>query len=270
VVDAIVDSLLPPDPNEPEDDTQVTTKDPNVVDRTVPVYNKLRNRVTVESILHLPSQTFQVSKDFVFRTADANPHLHYCVGVLSTAAHRVRDASARTEAAAKREVQKGANFSKASVDYVYQSLHHMVGSLSSLVALVKKMDPAEAKATLAELTLMIQNSKESISARYSKDTPAHLKEDISQILQKASHLLSQQVAAGLNRVQSSDNIAIRKTVETIETIVSRILESLPQQPQPAPTQNGDSKEQTENDDTQQTENDDTQQTENDDTQEEQQ
>lgn len=226
VVDAVVDSLLPADPAaEPEDDTQVAADDPNIIDKTTPVVNKLKHRVNKDSIIHLPYQTYTVSKDIIFRNVDAVPQLHYCVGMLSTAAHRVRDASASTQAVARNGIQKGADLSKASVDYVYQSLHHMVNQLTSLVVLVKKLDPLEAKATLEELLVMIQNSKDTLSQKYGEDTAHRLKEDISKILQRAGDLLSQQVAAGYTRVHSSDNAAIRKSVEKIESIVVRIIDS---------------------------------------------
>jgi len=242
VVDVVVDSLLPPDPAEPI--TVNLVVDPNVIDKTAPVITKLRNRVNPHSIARLPVQTYTVTKDIIFRNADAIPQLHYCIGVLSTAAHRVRDVSANTRAVAKTSIQKGATASKASVDYVYNSLTTMVQHLTSIVVLVKKLDPTEARATVEELTLMIQHSKEELSQKYGRDTAARLKEDISRILQKAGDLLSQQVAAGYTRVHSTDNAAIRKSVETIEGIVLRIVENFSNQqdnvqeqdPQPSQSQ----------------------------------
>lgn len=225
VMDVVVDSLLPPDPAEPVEVASTGTDDPNIIDRTAPVIHKLKTRVNKESIKRLPSQTFTVSKDIIFRNADAVPQLHYCIGVLSTTAHRVRDVSVNTSAVARSGIQKGAEVSKASVEYVYNSLNAMVQHLTSIVVLVKKLDPTEARATVEELTVMIQHSKEELSQKYGRDTAARLKEDISRILQKAGDLLSQQVAAGYTRAHSTDNAAIRKSVEMIENLVLRILEN---------------------------------------------
>jgi len=241
VVDAVVDSLLPPDPEESAEVSMIPTNDPNLLDRTSPLIKKLRNRVSKDSIKRLPAQTYQVSKDFIFRNTDAVPHLNYCIGVLSTAAHKIHNASSNTRTAAKQGVQKGTSLSKASMDYIYTSLHHMVGALTSLVVLAKKLDPIEAKATVEELTVMIQRSREGISHK-GKNAAARLKEDISHILQKAGDLLSQQVAAGYTRVHTSDSAAIRKSVETIENIVLRILDHLPTQQNPQAQQGHHSEE----------------------------
>jgi len=237
-VDVVVDSLLPADPAQPEDDTHATTDDPNIIDKTSPVIHKLKTRVSKDSIKHLPVQTYTVTKDIIFRNADANPQIHYCIGVLSTAAHRVHNVSTKTEAVARNGIHKGAELSKTSVDYVYQSMHNMVNALTSLVVLMKKLDPIEGKQTVAELTAMIQSSKEDFYTKYGdfstygKEKATRLKEDISRILQKSGDLLSQQVAAGYERAHSTDITAVRKSVETIESIVLRIVDSFGGQAQP--------------------------------------
>jgi len=229
-VDVVVDSLLPADPAESEEETE-TTEDPNIIDKTSPVIRKLKKRVSKDSVKHLPSQTYSVTKDIIFRNADANPHLHYCIGVLSTAALKVHNVSAKTEAVARNGMHKGAELSKTSVDYVYTSLHSMVNALTSLVVLMKKMDPIEGKATVAELTTMIQHSKTEFYNKYGdlstygKEKATRLKEDISKILQKSGDILSHQVAAGYERAHTTDITAIRKSVETIESIASRIVDS---------------------------------------------
>jgi len=226
VVDVVVDSLLPPDPSEHAPEESTASDDQTIIDRTAPVINKLKSRINKDSLKRLPSQTYAVSKDFIFRNADAIPQLHYCVGMLSTAAHRVHDVSANTQAAARTGLQKGTKVSKATVEYAYNSLHNMTHHLATLVEMVKKLDPEEAKATVAELTNLILQSKDELLLNSRKKvSAARLKEDISRILQKAGDLLSQQVAAGYNRVHTSDNAAIRKSVETIETIVGRVVES---------------------------------------------
>jgi hypothetical protein len=225
-VDVVVDSLLPPDPEEPADVSEVPSDDPNVLDRATPVIKKLKTRVSKDSIKRLPSQTYTVSKDIIFRNADAIPHVHYCIGVLNTAAHRVRDASVHTQAVAKNGIHKGAQLSQQSIEYLHQSLQHLTTSLTKLVIVVKKLDPIEARASLEELTAMIQHSKDQLLAnKYFKDS-SKVKEDISHILQKAGDLLSQHIAAGYTRVQSYDSAAVRKSVEKIENLVLRIVDSL--------------------------------------------
>lgn len=58
------------------------------------------------------------------------------------------------------------------------SLQSMAGHLEGLVLLVKRLDPIEARASLDELTAMIQTSKEKFSQKYGKQTAAKLKEGI--------------------------------------------------------------------------------------------
>lgn len=101
-------------------------EDPNIIDVAAPVITKLKNRINRDSLRRLPSQTYHVSKDIIFSklivgfcfvdtviilevtinfhnigNADAVPQLHYCIGMLSTAAHRVRDVSTSTQAVAR-------------------------------------------------------------------------------------------------------------------------------------------------------------------------
>lgn len=224
VVEIVVDSLLPPDtaevPNETEEEE---TKDANILDRTAPVITKIKTRATPSNIKSIPKHTLSISKDFIFGTTETRPQvIQYCIGVLSIAAHRAK----QSQQTARDGLHKGATISKQSVEYVHQSLQHMVNSLANLVVLVKKLDPVEAKATLSELTVMIQNSKNHFSHKYGKDTVARLKDDISGIFLKAGDLLSQQVAAGYTFAHSSDNVAIQKSVEKIESIVLQVCESL--------------------------------------------
>lgn len=224
-VDVVVESLLPPDPAEPAEISNIPDN-PNFLERTTPIFNKLQERISKDSIRHLPSQTYRVSRDFLFRGADAIPQLNYCIGLLTTAAHKLQDASNSATTEAMNGLHQGTQLSKGTVEYVYQSLQHMVAALTSLVARVKKLDP-EAKAMLEDLTAMIQRSKDSFANKLEKwESAARLKEDISKILQKSSDLLTEQLTTGYMRVHSTDNATIRKSVETIESIVHQVVDRI--------------------------------------------
>ncbi len=51
---------------------------------------------------------------------------------------------------------------------MHQSLQHMLNALTALVALLKKLDVKEAKASVEELNLLIQQLKEDLKKKYNK------------------------------------------------------------------------------------------------------
>jgi len=220
VVDNIVDSLLPPQDDE-EPDAEVLN-DPNVVERTAPVFRKLTTRVSKDSIKRLPAQTYNEVKDLVFRNTETIPQVQFCIGLLSTASHKVLDAKESTQQVARKGVKKGAELSKASVDHIYHSLNHLMTVMTSLVAGVTNVNINDAKAALADVYALIQESKQNLVVNNNT-----VKEDISRILQTAGDILSQQLALGYNLVSHSDYASVRRAASTLELIVNRLLESIP-------------------------------------------
>jgi len=214
VVDNIVDSLLPPkDDEEPE-----ALVDPNVIERATPVIKKLTTRVSKDSLINLPAQTCYEVKDLVFRNAETIPQVQLCIGLLINASHKVKEVRESTQQAAKHGFQKGSQLSKTSADHVYQSLQHLMTVMTSLVAGISKITVEDARIALSDVFTLIQESKEKIHK-----SNQSFREDISIILQRTGELLSQQVAAGYNKVAQSDYASVRRAAGSLEQIINRLL-----------------------------------------------
>lgn len=227
LVDTLVDSLFPPAPSEPAEVSRVP-EDPNVVARTTPVINKLFERVSTGSIKQLPARSYNLSYDLIFQAENA-PQIHLLIGVLTTAALKFKHAS-------ENGLQKGAALSKESADYVYAQLTHMANLVGGIVEVMAKLDQREAKATVAELMNMIQNSKANLTQTLGERLDYEgWKKEISAILQKTGDLLATQAAKGYHKAQHSDHATVRKAVASIQSLVLTIVEKFAPAPAPAPT-----------------------------------
>jgi len=218
VVDNIVDSLLPPQGDE-EPEALV---DPNVIERATPVFKKLTSRISKDSLKNLPAQTCHEVKDLVFRNAETVPQVQLCIGLLITASHKILEAKETTQQAAKSSYHKGAELSKVSVDHIYQSLNHLMAVMTSLVAGISRITIEDARTSLSDVFVLIQESKKKIHF-----TNQSFRDEISTILQRASEVLSQQVAAGYNHAAHSDYASVRRAASALELVVNRLLGKFP-------------------------------------------
>jgi len=221
IVDNVVDALLPPvkDDNsaaadnsaEGSDDPEIRENGVSLVEVTGPVIHKLKTRVSKKSVLRLPLQTYS--------------GLHG-LAVQNTNSLSVLLKSASASLLATKQAKKGAELSKASVDYVYQSLHRVSSSVNSLAGVLKRLDAIEARATVAELSHMIASSKENVSKIIDNLHLAQkLKEDSSAILLRAGDALSRPLEAGYVLVANSDIAAIRNAFVSLESAVQGVVTS---------------------------------------------
>jgi len=241
VLDNVVDALLP---QEGDEDTQVSHDDEEeengdmltveyeegesadgdenvtIMTATAPVLRKLRTRVSKKSVLRLPIRTYSGLKSLATRNKDSLPHL------ADQYVKMLRSASSYILATKQATQQKGTELSTVSVDYIYLSLHRVSSSVSSLVSLVKKLDPIEARASVSELANMISTSKQNFSKVIDNVySTQKLKEDSSAILLRAGEALSRPFEAGYTRVANSDIAAIKDAFNSLEAAVQGIIES---------------------------------------------
>lgn len=190
---------------------------------TGPVLNKIRARVSKKSVLRLPFQTYSGLKELALRNTENLPLPH----LVKQYANFLNSASSyilATKEATESSLHKGAELSKVSADYVYNSLQGVVSSVNSLLAVVKRLDPIEARATVAELSSMIATSKQNVTHILDNRTQK-LKEDSSAILSRAGDVLSRPFEAGYTLVANSDIQAIKTAFNSLESAVQGIVES---------------------------------------------
>lgn len=208
LVDGLVDSLFPPGLDESSELSAIPTN-PNLVSRTAPIINKLKERVSVGSLKHLPARTYHISLGLLYQ-AESLPLIHSTIGLLASAALTLKTVSDASAQVVSNE------WEKAHKTQVAAALQTLLNNVITLSELLRKLNATEARVSVNELVSLIQNKLEDIDV-------AKWREEISSILAKASTVLKQQVALG----GAPDDVSrVRQAVQAIEEVVSSILAKL--------------------------------------------
>jgi hypothetical protein len=148
------------------DQQDVDSTTASIIEASAPVYNKMRTRISKESVLRLPAHLKIL--------ANQHPSAYY---ILQTK-------------------QKGVELSKSGIENVQKSLGNVTLSVTSLLNTLKHVNATEVRASAAELLAM---SKDGVSKFADKN-------QFSKRLIHASAVISRQLEAGYVRIADIESI----------------------------------------------------------------
>ncbi|GAM17102.1 hypothetical protein SAMD00019534_002770 [Acytostelium subglobosum LB1] len=216
VAESIVDTILPPPTDQkdqkPEDDSQLYH-----LEKRFPVLHMIRSRVNYESVKQIPKNTY----NGISSMAQVKP-INVIIDLLESTSNKIRN---MTMSDVKEEV------SKKTIEQLYVYLDSTAATIGSFALWVRRANPSDALNKIMELTEMIKASKEAVLQIADKDERIHkFKEDCSNIIQKASAILREQVDNGFVKIEEwkrSDYSVLRHTIYMIENAVQNILTTIP-------------------------------------------